>query len=152
MFRKKYLVKWYYKMKKDTRYIFTQPLFYDGVAWIYLKYDTISDKIDMHIVKDNRTKFYNYQEFINIVDSNARITLDDDTLIITYECERSIARLTKEIRKSCCKSEIIIKGEYHYLPGKFIKFHEVVLKTPIPKTNNNIWNQMADFLNNYVPY
>jgi len=130
-----------------NKFIFTDALFYDGVAWNYLKYDKNTDKIDCHIILNDKTSYNGYISYLNIVDTNVIPEIDGNNLTLTFDNGNCIVNLSIIKRKKLFFTKKYVKSRFEYIPKNLVYYGEIKHKKKLPVINNPKWDIIANFLN-----
>lgn len=140
-------------MKIQSRFKFTDPIFFDGVAWNYLKFDDFKNTIEAHIILNSKDRIENldgYLAFMNIADKNVLVDLINDELVLSYDHGKCIVKLLVFEKKKFFFKRKYIRAIYKY-SSRNIE-HSVItkLKNPIQKVGNPKWDIIADYLNKAI--
>ena len=137
-------------MSIQSRFKFTEPIFFDGVAWNYLKFDDFKNCIEAHIILNNNFNSDSYLSFFNIIDKNVIPTFEDDVLILTFDHGKCVVRLNVFEKKHWFSKKKYIRYHYKYIPRNLEHVGITKMKYEIRKVGNPKWDQIADFLNKSV--
>ena len=137
-------------MSIQSRFKFTEPIFFDGVAWNYLKFDDFKNCIEAHIILNSNFNSDSYLSFFNIIDKNVIPTFEDDVLILTFDHGKCVVRLNVFEKKHWFSKKKYIRYHYKYIPRNIEHVGTTKMKYEIRKVGNPKWDQVADFLNRSV--
>ena len=137
-------------MSIQSRFKFTEPIFFDGVAWNYLKFDEFKNCIEAHIILNSNFNSDSYLSFFNIIDKNVIPTFEDDVLVLTFDHGKCVVRLNVFEKKNWFSKKKYIRYHYKYIPRNIEHVGTTKMKYEIRKVGNPKWDQIADFLNKSV--
>lgn len=137
-------------MSIQSRFKFTEPIFFDGVAWNYLKFDDFKNCIEAHIIINSNFNSDSYLSFFNIIDKNVIPTFEDDVLILTFDHGKCVVRLNVFEKKNWFSKKKYVRYHYKYIPRNIEHVGTTKMKYEIRKVGNPKWDQVADFLNRSV--
>ncbi len=137
-------------MSIQSRFKFTEPIFFDGVAWNYLKFDDFKNCIEAHIILNSNFNSDSYLSFFNIIDKNVIPTFEDDVLVLTFDHGKCVVRLNVFEKKNWFSKKKYIRYHYKYIPRNIEHVGTTKMKYEIRKVGNPKWDQVADFLNKSV--
>jgi len=137
-------------MSIQSRFKFTEPIFFDGVAWNYLKFDDFKNCIEAHIILNSNFNSDSYLSFFNIIDKNVIPTFEDDVLILIFDHGKCVVRLNVFEKKNWFSKKKYIRYHYKYIPRNIEHVGTTKMKYEIRKVGNPKWDQVADFLNRSV--
>jgi len=137
-------------MSIQSRFKFTEPIFFDGVAWNYLKFDDFKNCIEAHIILNSNFNSDSYLSFFNIIDKNVIPTFEDDVLVLTFDHGKCVVRLNVFEKKNWFSKKKYVRYHYKYIPRNIEHVGTTKMKYEIRKVGNPKWDQIADFLNKSV--
>ncbi len=137
-------------MKFQSRFIFTDPIFFDGVGWNYLKYDGFKNKIEDHVILEDRIDANSYLAYFNIMDKNVHPEVIDDCLILTLDNGKAIVRLTLMEKKFLFFKKRYIRSHYKFLPRDKDHIEKIKIRNEIRTCGNEKWDMIANFLNRAI--
>lgn len=137
-------------MSIQSRFKFTEPIFFDGVAWNYLKFDDFKNCIEAHIILNSNFNSDSYLSFFNIIDKNVIPTFEDDVLVLTFDHGKCVVRLNVFEKKNWFSKKKYIRYHYKYIPRNIEHVGTTKMKYEIRKVGNPKWDHVADFLNKSV--
>ncbi len=134
-------------MNIKTRFKFTEPLFFDGVAWNYLKYDHYLDKLEAHIVVNSDKIPESYLAFFNIIDKNVMVSLQGNELHLDYDKNNCAVVITIEEKRGFFSRKKYIKSVYRYYPRKIEHIYIPKIKGKLELIGYEKWDTIANFIN-----
>ena len=137
-------------MNTKSRFKFTDRLFFDGIAWNYLKYDGFKDCIEGHIILDHRTSLESYVAFMNIVHKNIEVEIKDDILYLSYDRGNCIVTFRFVEKTRFFFKKKYIEANFKFLPRNLEYVSKTKLKHRIDLTGNEKWDMIANFMNRII--
>lgn len=134
-------------MFKNSRFKFTDPIFYDGLAWNYLKYDPFKKSIEAHIIVNYKENYDKYIAFMNIVDSKVIPDVIGDQLYLSLEDGKCIVKITIVEKKECFFTKKFIRANYKFSPTDIEETREIKLKNRVDVMGYEKWDIIANYLN-----
>ena len=132
---------------KDRKYKFSEPLFYDALAWNYLKYDPNSNKIDLHICSTSKMKEDSYVQYMNIVDTNVKPAIIEDNLYLYVNNGEIMVKFSvMESSKYCMRRKYLL-AEYNFVPMNMVSMRRVKLGRRMERVGNENWDMIVDYVN-----
>lgn len=134
-------------MNIQSRFKFTEPLFYDGVAWNYLKYDHFLDKLEAHIVVNSEKIPESYLAFFNIINKNVSVSLENNELYLDFDNNRCKVIIKIEEKKNFFYKKKYLKSIYRYYPRNIEHTYIPKIKKRIELIGHEKWDIIANFIN-----
>lgn len=134
-------------MKTRSRFKFTDQLFFDGVAWNYLKYDGFKDIIEGHIIINHATSLDDYIAFMNIVHKNIETEIKDDILYMTYDNGSCVVSFQFKEKNRFFFRKKYIEATFRFIPRNIVHISKTKLKHKIELIGNEKWDMIANFMN-----
>lgn len=137
-------------MPIESRFKFTDPIFYDGEAWNYLKYDGFKNSIEAHIILNHRKTFDEYIAYLNIIDSNITSEINGDTLHIYFADGKSSAEIKIIEKRNFFRNRKYLRSIYRFNPTNLEIISETRVKNKTQLVGNEKWDRIANFINSCV--
>ena len=134
-------------MNTQTKFQFSEPLFYDGIAWNYIKYDPNHDKMEVNIMVNSKKIPESYLEFFNFLDKNVTVKVENDELHLEYDKGNCKVVITVEEKNRIFYRKKYLRSVYKYYPKNIEHIYLPVLKHKMILTGNKKWDILANFVN-----
>ena len=132
---------------KDGKYKFSEPIFYDGLAWNYLKYDPSSNKIDLHICLSSKMKEDSYVKYMNIVDTNVKPAIIEDNLYLYISNGEIMVKFSVMESSKYCMRRRYLLAEYNFVPMNMVSMRRVKMVRRMERVGNENWDMIVDYVN-----
>jgi len=134
-------------MFKHSKFKFTDPIFHDGQAWNYLKYDGHKKSIEAHIILDYRYDLNSYVAFLNIVDTDVISNFENNTLYLNFENGRCSVEISVIEKAGFFKKKKCLRSIFRFLPTGEVHTIETKMKHKVELVGDEKWDRIANFLN-----